>query len=335
MHILEAKNQLRPSMYNTKLLQIIFGGIIWLCILIISYFRYILYRYVYGQYKLKELKPIDILILLRALADHVATLCLVVYGTLIFFNDTSLQYIPGGTSYCSVLIYTLEFARSYSFIGNLILSIYRILLIKGYESVTLHISIKNRFRLLLILGISLALLCVVSKASNDYEQLRRDTCHLVLRNQILLVLDEYEQTIGGLSILSYWQSMQLLDKYGRICTKIAELIIYIIFFHHIFKNDNSPGLRRLLAPNIIKHRNRTNAITFFGQFCSFVFELSWTVVYIISTFLAYRSRRLLVFRFAIRMLASTCMPIIEVITSNTLRKRIIKFSFYDVIFGLK
>ena len=177
--------------------------------------------------------------------------------------------------------------------------------------------------------------CVLSKATNDYEQLRRDTCHLVFRNQILLVLDEYEQTLGRLSILSYWHSMQLLDSYGRISTKVAELIIYIIFFHHIFKNDNSPGLQRLLEPNIIKLRNRTNAISFLGQFCSFVFELSWTVVYIVTTFLASRTAGLLIFRFAIRMVTATCMPVIEVITSNTPRKRIFKFCFYDVIFGLR
>ena len=164
IYILEAKHELRPPMLDVpKRLQILIVGIIVLCILIISCFRYILYKYVYGQYKLKELKPIDILTFFHALADHVTTLCLVVYGFLIVYNDTSLQYIPGGTSYCIVLIYTLEFGRSYSFIGSLLVSIYRILVIKGHESVLIYISIKNVLRLLLFFWISLALFVFYQK----------------------------------------------------------------------------------------------------------------------------------------------------------------------------
>ena len=335
IEIVEARIEDLPPMVNVpNHLRIIIGAIVWICILIIFYFRYIMYEFLYRQYKLNELKPINILTLLDALADQVSTFCIILYGTLISINESSLEHVFGGTSYCSVLMYTIDFGRNYSFLGSLMISIFRILLIKCDQWVEYRIGKKNLFRILLFLGISFATMGVVLKATNDYEQLRRNRCHLVVRRQIMLALDEYELSLSRHSILSHWYSMALIDSAGKICTKVLELVIYIIFFHHMFKNDNRVELRRLLNPNVIKDRNRTNAITFLGQFCSFAFESCWTVIYIITLYVATRTHKLLVIRFVIRIMTSTCLPIIEVVTSKNLRKRIFKFSFYDFIFGL-
>ena len=336
IYILEARNEVRSPLLDWPE-DLLYGCmiVVLLCTIIISYFRYILYNYLYGQYSLKVLKPIDILTLLHALADHATVLCMAIIGSLICINGKSLQDISGGTSYCVIHMYIVEFGRTYTFIGSLMMSLYRILLIKYDQRVVHYIGTKNLFRFILILGTFLTLTVVVSQAINDYEQVRRNTCQQVYRKQILLFLDEYEQGLGRTSILSYWQSVQLMSSYGRIFTKVAEIIIYIILFHEIYKNDNSPGLRRLLEPEVISGRNRRNAITFFGQFCSFMFELSWTVVYIFTIFVATRTKTLIISRFAIRMVTATCMPIIEVVTSNTLRKRICKFVFYDCIFGIR
>ena len=332
IYIIQATNELRsPVLDFPNYLNIL--GLVWVCTLIISYFRYILYAYLYAQYKLKELKPIDILTLLHALSDHVSILCLTGYGSLLVLNDKLLHVDTGGSSYCKVLIYTLEFLRGYYFIGGLMMSIYRILLIKRHHWVH-GIGQRNLLILLLFLSMLYASIEVSSKASNDYEQLRRDTCLLSFRPNILLVLDEYEQSLGRSSIFHYWNLVQLTSSYGRICIKIVEIMIYVIFFHHLYKNDNRSDLRHLLGSKVIRRRNKENAVTFLTQFCGFLCEMSWTVVYIYTTFIDTKTIGLMTLRFAIRVVTAICIPIIQVVASNALRKRMFKIIFYDIIFGL-
>ena len=66
INILEAKDQLYPGIHNATrhLTPTLFWTLIsaaWFCVLVVSYFRYILYDYLLQQFKLKELKPIDTL----------------------------------------------------------------------------------------------------------------------------------------------------------------------------------------------------------------------------------------------------------------------------------
>ena len=51
---------------------------------------------------------------------------------------------------------------------------------------------------------------------------------------------------------------------------IAELICYILFFGHLYKNDEGLLAKKLLPASEIKRRHRKNAITFLGQFYGFV-----------------------------------------------------------------
>ena len=157
----------------------------------------------------------------------------------------------------------------------------------------------------------------------------------VLRTPILIVLDEYEQSLGNSSIVSYWATTKMVINVTMMCMVVAEITIYIIFFHHMYKNDNSRGLRRLLNPSVIRSRNRRNAITFFGQFCSFLIKFSFTLIYVFSGVIGTRTKGLIYARFFIRMASFPIISIVNVLTSNTLRSKIFKFNIYDFIFGLK
>jgi hypothetical protein len=310
-------------------------GIVWFLILIGSKFRYILYKYIFDRYKSKELKTIDILTLVVALVEQVSTVLLVLYGTLMVINDTSLQYIAGGSFICSLLMYVIEFGRYYSFIGNLIISVYRILLIKNHRCVSGAARKRNLLKVFLFFGLSLTSLSVVINALNDYEQTRRDNCMLVLPNPMFFILDEYEQSRGNPSILSYWATTRMTINVILLFTVVAEIIIYIIFFHHMYKNDNSQGLRQLLDPRVIRSRNKRNAIPFFGQFCSFIFKFSLTLIWVLTTVIGIRSKGLILARFFIRMVSFPAISILDVLTSTTLRSNVFKFNLYDIIFGLK
>ena len=159
---------------------------------------------------------------------------------------------------------------------------------------------------------------------------------LVYRIPIMIMLDEYEQGLGNPSIYSNWIKMMLTISYSRIFMVVLEVFIYATFFHHMYKHDNNELLRRLLDPNVTRNRNRTNAITFFGQFCSFAIEFTWIILYIITMPQENNNNgRLIVGRFIVRMISYSCIPIIEVVTSKTLRAKIYRFSLYEFIFGLK
>jgi hypothetical protein len=336
IQIIEADNAIQMDMLKfPKQFQYGICGVLWLLILIGSKFRYVLYKYIFDQYRSKELTSINILTLVVALVDHVRIVLLVLYGTLMIISDSSLQYVTGGLWICSILMYIIEFGRYYSFIGGLIIAIYRILLIKNYLCASSAAAKRNISRVLLFAGISLSLLSVATNAINDYEQTRRDTCMLVFRNHILILLDEYEQSLGNSSISSYWAAARLAINVSMLCMVVAEIIIYIIFFHDMYKNDNSQGLRRLLDPSVIRSRNRRNAITFFGQFCSFLFEFSWTLLYVFTVVIGIRSKGLVFARFFLKMVSFPIISIVDVLTSNILRSKLFKFNLYDFIFGLK
>ena len=138
LEIIDADNILKrdPFVTYSKRFQLLVCGVLWLLILIGSKFRYVLYKYIFDQYRSRELTPINILTLVVSLVEHVSTVLLVLYGTLMVINGTSLQYITGGTCICSLLMYTIDFGRYYTFIGGFMISMYRILLIKNYRCVS-------------------------------------------------------------------------------------------------------------------------------------------------------------------------------------------------------
>ena len=337
--VLEAKNHMQPIAFNFRN-PIVFSlfCITWTCVAIVFYFRYILYDYLLERFKLKELTPIDALIFLVAFIDHLSTTLIILYGTIMLITGKSLQLVFGGQWACSALIYIIKFGQSYAFVGGLMISIYRILLITDWRWPSHRFGKKTLFRIILLVGLAVALFSVLLESYNDYEHLIRDNCQLIPRKSIMIILDEYEQSLGKPSIYSYWTSMKLAISYSKVCMVVLEIIIYAMFFIHMYKHDNNELLRRLLTPNVTRNRNRTNAITFFGQFCSFVIEFSWIILYVITIPLDNKVgslKEFIVIRFIVRLISFTCIPIIEVLTSKPLRNRLYKFSLYDFIFGIK
>ena len=133
------------------------------------------------------------------------------------------------------------------------------------------------------------------------------------------MLDEYEQGKGGSPIYEYFIYPRIAIGGIMLFMTISEIIIYIIFFRFIYLHDNTERLRALLEPNVIRKRNKTNAITFFGQFCSFLFEVSIWILFTFAMLVGNVSVVLLAVFSILRTISFTCMTIIEVMTSNSLR----------------
>ena len=322
--ILEATNVMRPSILNiSKHFQWLIWGIRWLLILIGSYFRYIMYEYIFCQRNRKELKPLDIPTLLVSVSQHLSVVIFAIGATLTIVTDARLDDI-GGNWICTLSKPLIRFDLCYSVVGSLGISIYRIACIRNVHLIRSEIGKKRLLYGILLGGLSISCVVVVLLKSDDYAHLSRTKCMPILKNQPIKLLDEYEQSRGNPSIYAYWRNVRVILSFTGACMIIVQIGIYISFFRLMFKNDNREVLRRLLGPDVIRLRNRTNAITFFGQFCSFVFEFSVIILILLAASVMKDSFYSLAIILILKSGGFTAMAIVEVLTSPTLRNRLFK-----------
>ena len=157
--------------------------------------------------------------------------------------------------------------------------------------------------------------------THDYGEVFRETCMPFPRRPVFQLLDEYEQSRGNASIYAWFANVRIAVITVLLSMTITEITVYFVFFYHLYKHDNNERLVRLLEPKVIKLRNKTNAITFFGQFCSFVFEVSFGI----ATICAQLGKAPWFAMILLRVGCFTTMSVVEVVTSNPLRPRVFKF----------
>jgi hypothetical protein len=342
--ILEAKNNMEPEILLLQIpIQWLMVANVWFVLLFGSFFKFIVYEYLYEQYNKKKFTPVGMLTLVLALSQHVNSVMESIVTMLIIFSGDSFGQIDravGGNWFCTVLIYAYKFNLYYSCIGSLGLSVYRILLIKHHHFLKNVIGEKVFLNIILYGGLLITTACTFIASSTDYDKLINDTCMIGPKFNILQLLDEYEQSRGNVAILPYFVNAQIVVVFIMIFAMISELLIYIMFFHYMYQHDNKEILRKLLDQNVIKLRNRANAITFFGQFCSFMLEITVLVLFII--FFATESSIAIAIEF--KRMSFVLIGVVEVLTSNVLRLRMfnklnhildrICSGLYNLIFGL-
>ena len=305
-------------------------GIAWFFILIASYFRYILYSHLHCKCKNKQLTSIDILILISSIIQHLANVGKIVFFTLLLSEGLSSEYWDWkmettGLVFCSAFRIIMGFEYYYSGIGSLGIAIFRVMYVKFDRMVKDVIGATNLLKIILYGGIGLTAILISTLFLSDYEQLQIKHCHTPANFNIFKILDEYEQGRGKSSIYQYFIYPRIATGGIMLLVTISELSIYIILFRFMYLHDNNDRLRRLLAPNIIRQRNKTNAITFFGQFCSFLFEVSIWILFIFTMLIGGKnSVGLLAASSILKTISFTCMTIIEVMTSSSLRSKMYK-----------
>jgi hypothetical protein len=308
--------------------------VFWLPLSIGTYFRFIAYKYLFEQYKKKELTPVNKLCFAVISTDHLNHAWGILSTTFLILNGESLHLVAGGNWYCAAQTLYSFFAFYYSFIGSLGVSIYRILLIKHNYFLKDVIGEKVMLSLIFYGGILLTLVFVTILYSHDYNSVIFSTCAFVPKNQVLQILDEYEQSRGNLSILSYYVKVHVSNGIVMAFIIFCEIIIYVIFFYYMYKHDNNDRLRRLLEPTVIKGRNRRNAISFIGQLISFLLELIGVLLMVIAYTNGSSAKQIALIGLLFRRYSFTIMSMVEVLTSAALRSKIFKIDLNNIIFGL-
>ena len=320
--IVEAEDAAYPEqLFRSETSQWVNVCLSWIFVIIVgTYFRFVLYEYLYEQYRKKEFTTINALTLVTALLQHLGLVVITFSRTMIVLTGSSLTRIPGLHSFCTFRQYFVQFTILYGFVGGLGIAIYRILLIKRSHCIN-QIKFKTIGSLILLGGILLCLFLVIMANSSDYGKLQLELCLLKRNGLVYEVLNEYEQSRDNHEILSNFRSLR---KYaGLMCfiAVVSEMIIYVMFFHHLYKNDNNVDLKKLLDKKVINARNRKNAITFFGQFCSFIIEMTQIAIYVIAL---RTDKEHIMFEVVLNLyqISFAAICIVEVLTSNVLRVRL-------------
>ena len=105
------------------------------------------------------------------------------------------------------------------------------------------------------------------------------------------------------------------------CTT-AEIICYIIFFHHTYRHDNG-NVKKLLDPQITKQRNRKNLTTFLAQFYSFATEMGFLVVFLIIIASDSADTETKAIALVVKYMEFGGLCLVEIITSGELRKMMV------------
>ena len=99
------------------------------------------------------------------------------------------------------------------------------------------------------------------------------------------------------------------------CCTVGELICYLVYFHHVFREING-SITRLLNPRVTRARNRKNIISFLGQFYGFLTEFAFWVTALIVRQQASPTTQLFVV--GLKFMDFGVLSMVEVLVSNAL-----------------
>ena len=331
---IETESIIQPKLLNhSYVLQYFLLGAYWIFFAIGSYFRLILYRYFYDQYKQRSIKTIDRLILVLTILHHLAMFFAATDITLRVLNIQWLGESTFGYAACIFKLHFYKIETTYQHIGSLCLASYRFLYIKKGFFVKDVVGEENMANIMLFLGIgiSTSMIGVPRMLDQGWSHLELEPClNTAQIHHALEFLDGYEQSKGLISSLENWKIAYGVTFMIYILATISEMCLYILFFHFMYKNDNNERLARLLDPGVIRQRNKSNAITFFGQFCSFVLEIIGELLFLVAVAKSAPEEDdggsdLYIYAFLCRPATFLAMSVIDIVTSSTLRSRMSMF----------
>ena len=284
-----------------------------------SYFKSALYSYFCKNYKDLVEKPINLLLLIQAVIQHLICLLMVVYYTTgLFFNIRLADHIGG--FWCNVSWYLQVYGVAYRNVGSLGIAIFRLLYLRCNDWIKERVGRLEAFCVVLFLSLAFSAMLTAGFAMGNGPISRKQvTWNFCLGQSETLreILDGYSLATG-----QAYSSSELgpqLALFLALACVIAELVCYILFFNHVYYHDKGLLSRKILSDGEFKRRRRVNAITFLGQFYGFFAEC---ILYFGTIFTLHESSDI-VNRVSIVLciwFEFGVVSIVEVITSKDLRK---------------
>ena len=286
-------------------------------------FRSIIYKYIYKQYKSKQLNEIHILTLIICLVQHLELVGALFFNTLIiiFGNDFSNVIMSGYCTYLGIWFKTVHCMWAYSIVGSLGIAVYRIMLIRYDMLVKYAIGTKRLMGIILLSEFVLALFLVrMMSTFNPFSNPLMPSCVFNLDMNIMDLLDTYRQSLGYDANFDRSTLVEQTAVTLVLALELIELVIYVVFFRHIYKHDNDEKIKKLLGVDEVKRRNIRNGLSFFSLFCSFFIKIVFFILLLVFVnFTTSESKYVILAVRFLRPFSLVTMAIIEVSTSSQLK----------------
>ena len=208
-------------------------------------FRSIIYKYIYKQYKSKQLNEIHILTLIICLVQHLELLGGMFLNILmvILGNDFSNIIMSGYCTYLGIWFKTVHCMWAYSIVGSLGIAVYRIMLIRYDMLVKYAIGTKRLMGIILLSEFVLVLFVVgMMSTFNPFSNPLMPSCVFHLDMNIMDLLDTYRQSLGYDANIDRSTLVKQTAVTLVLALELIELVIYVVFFRHIYKHDNDENV---------------------------------------------------------------------------------------------
>ena len=243
-----------------------------------SYFKSALYLYMYRNSKEIMDKPLDLLILIQAIFEHlVCTVMVIFYSVGLTFDVTYSDYF--GEGWCNFPFYLSLLGVAYRNFGSLNLAILRVFYVKFPYQVK-NDSLRKR------LTFGTVFSCI---AGSVFASIAFGTGNGPLsRKQVLWnfctgksnimreIIHEYSLSRGTITLLP--DVMPKIIVVSIFFGLLIEVACYAIVFHTMYAHDKEMLRLKRIPAREARKRYRRNAITFLGQFYSFVVESGVTMI---------------------------------------------------------
>ena len=307
--------ELGMEFYN----KVIISVAIFLSLFIGSYFKGIMYRYVFTSNKNNRgwmHRPINVLIISSAIIHHIANVSIGLWYVASMMSDLPFGQTVG-PQYCEIMDVVSKYGISYLSVGSLGISVYRVLYIKHQQWVKFVIGEGRLLCIVLSLSITICgIIVFLYKLEMSSRRIQLNACNGVSLTYVQILID-YGLASGKQMInTTYLRKGSLAFLVG---IQTIELIIYIWFFYIRFKNDNG-NIKKVLTVEAVRERNIKNVSTFLGQFYSFLTEYAFLfTALIITCFVDDKTYYLKAYAGLAKIINFALLSAVEVFSSPSLR----------------
>ena len=288
-------------------------------LLIGSYFKGIMYKYVFTSNKNNRgwmHRPINVLMISSAIIHHISSVSIGIWYVALMMSESPFGKSLGA-QYCEIMDVVGVYGITYLSVGSLGTSVYRVLYIKHEQWVRFVIGEKRLLGIVLSLSIAMCGIIVFLyklERSNNRIQLNACNGESFMYGNILI---DYGLAAGHQMInTTYLQKGSIAICIGM---QLIELSIYIWFFYIRFKNDNG-NIKRVLTVEAVRNRNIKNVGTFLGQFYSFLTEYIYLLTLLLfAWFVDEETHHLKSYIVVTKVIDFALLSAVEVFSSPSLR----------------
>ena len=237
------------------------------------YYKSGLYGYMYAYRKELLDTPINILLLVKEIIQHLSCLLIVLtYTTALSLDITYAEHF--GETWCYVVFCIANFGGAYRMIGGFWMALFRLMYLFCGPWLKEKFGIKKMAGL--ILGICLGtcgLITVGFGMGNGAGSRKTVAMNFCLGKSEFFreILHEYSLLRG--TVTTEPETIPKVVLWTLFAFVLVELLCYLVFFGYLFHHNQAIMKKKILEREDIERRHRKNAISFLGQFWTFLIEL--------------------------------------------------------------